>query len=286
MMWRWMKQWRTFFPACVMFAEPGGGGDPVPAGDDDPKPDPKPGKPAGDDDPKPNQDAEYWKAEAKKAAAERDRVNNEQRQLQAKLAEIEKAEKARAAAESAKEEDEKRKALEAQKEYVKAKEMMAEKHKQELETITVRARNAAIDRARSDMRVAISKIDGVVSGAVDEIASLLVAKVALDEDYKPFVVANDGKPRRDPEDPVKPFTMDQLAAEFIKERPWYLKSSLPAGSGAGNADDKAAVPWDIQKATTDMAYDLEWKKADPAGNKAAWAKFLQEAEAALTRKGR
>ncbi|MBP7937503.1 MAG: hypothetical protein KA354_22915 [Phycisphaerae bacterium] len=71
---------------------------------------------------------------------------------------------------------------------------------------------------------------------------------------------------------------DSIAAAHLKGRGSFLLDTARAQLAKRPGATISSEVWNIQKATQDMEYDLEWKRTDPAGNKAAWAKFLAEKE--------
>ncbi|GEM_PF-2067801 len=74
-----------------------------------------------------------------------------------------------------------------------------------------------------------------------------------------------------------------IAEAHLEGRGAFLLTTARARLERATDRPATAAGWDIQKATTDMAYDLEWKNADLASNKAAWEKFLAEKEKKLKR---
>lgn len=219
----------------------------------------------------------YYRDELRKATKARASAVEETRRLKHRLDEFERKEREREEAERKAADEKAQKDLEDKRAYDEALKREKDRSAEEIGKRETRLKTLALRGARSEIAAAVAGIEGVVADAAPEIARLLEASIGIDDNDEPFVKDENGKPRRQPDDPSKPFTFRDLAVEFVRARPWYLKDKTPAGGGTkdGARGDGSQV-WDIKRAIKDVKYSNEWKKADPDGHEKAWNAYIAE----------
>lgn len=217
----------------------------------------------------------------REVVADRDRLKARAHELEsqaskaaARLVELERKEAERAKAEADAAEQAKLRELEEKKQYDLATKQAIENHQREwqsrLDKVATVNTKLARTSARAELRVAIAKVPNVVPGAIDEIANLLMNQIGFNDESDAFVQDSNGKPRRDPSDPTRQMSMEALAAEYLKNRPFFLVTNAPPASGGGAGDRPDGQVFDINRAVVDVDYAQAWEKADPEGFIKAW----------------
>jgi len=143
--------------------------------------------------------------------------------------------------------------------YAEAARQSEQQHAAELAQTRARTRQCQVAAAESAARAGLVGTN-VNPQAIDDVVSLVVGKTTFDEEGRPVV--------KDAADPFTLLTPGEYARQLVAARP-HLQSGRPA-----TAREVSEQKWDIQKATQDLAYDEEWRKADPEGRQAAWDAHL------------
>jgi len=88
-----------------------------------------------------------------------------------------------------------------------------------------------------------TKIDKLSPQAINDLPSLVSTRIQLDDEFRPVVVGDDGKPLVDKE--LKPVSPESYLQSFVAERPYLLVDALPPGGGkTGQSLRKPSVELD------------------------------------------
>jgi hypothetical protein len=242
----------------------------------------KPGEGGGDSGTGTAQDAEYWKAEAKKAFQARDELKGKIRELEGRsLSDDQRAEFERLQAERAKLDEAQKKA---EGRYDELKASLVEKHQQEL--ATERQRREAAERERD-----AELIEAAFYGAVDLFGhnglTILPADVARayfasavsvehEEGKRPRLIVKtpDGKTIHGDDGNPAPFS--QAMAAYIKALPDERRGQLLRGSGkagSGSSGGSGGLAWAgdddlikrVQDGDKDAIKELRKRQRDDGG---------------------
>lgn len=159
--------------------------------------------------------------------------------------------------------------------YDQEKTALTTAHNAEKDRLTRVAKDNAVHAVHADLQRALARVPGVLGAAIEDLANLAESHIGLDDNFKPFVRGDDGRPRRDPADPSRQYSVERFAEDFVKARPHFIQANVPSAGGmAGNSN--GGTEWSLEKALVDLAYDQKWQAADPKGNRAAWDAHLKK----------